>query len=494
MLRNTFCEVMGLENEADKNRQIMIDIIDEVNFYADEINENEVYAEFSFDDHTEFCSIYSQRLYAFLNVYFRSRTSEYEMVNFKPFVNVKKDDTILFGQRVRVYNRIAGNENEIYFFLANDMWNTVVITEEGWEIVQQTDYKFLKRANTKEQVFPKNHKSNQLDDLLRKFVNLDKESYTLFKIALIQYFFPNSSHYISVISSEHGTGKSTITKLIRELIDPSVANVSFIPDTPEEIKNHLANNMVVAFDNTKHQKDIVSDILCSAVTGSSFTKRTLYTTADETILNVHNIVILNGINIVPNKSDLLERSILFELRKISSTKRKTDKEFWDSFYKRKPYILGAIFSILSEALKIRKSLVLNETHRMSDAYTDMVAIAMAIGISEKQFREIFYKNRDKLEMAYSEGNYFVSSIVEYMQVCRENKSIENTMTHIYQAIKAFKKGDIKYFPKSASAFSRKLKEEEIALKLAGYKFYINPQNDATYLKIEKIKEREKNKK
>lgn len=161
-------------------------------------------------------------------------------------------------------------------FLADELWHSVVITPKGWKILQQTKYKFIKKPNTKAQVFPKHCKKKSLDELLRKFINMEEESYVLFKIALTQYFFPNSSHYIAIISSEHGTGKSTITKLIRELIDPSVANVSFIPDNPEEIKNHLANNMVVAFDNTKHQKDIVSDILCSAVTGSSFTKRTLY--------------------------------------------------------------------------------------------------------------------------------------------------------------------------------------------------------------------------
>ncbi|MBR2507255.1 MAG: hypothetical protein IKB70_10245 [Bacilli bacterium] len=482
-----------MDNEISKKEKLMIQIVEEVNFYADEVNENEVYAEFSFDDHTEFCSISSPRLYAFLNVYFRSFTSDFEMVNFKPLINVKRDETILFGSKVKVHTRIAGNENRICFFLADDSWHSVVISPKGWKILQQTKYKFIKKPNTKEQVFPKNCKKKTLDELLRKFINMEEESYVLFKIALIQYFFPNSSHYIAIISSEHGTGKSTITKLIRELIDPSVANVSFIPDNPEEIKNHLANNMVVAFDNTKHQKDIISDILCSAVTGSSFTKRTLYTTAEETILNVHNIVILNGINIVPNKSDLLERSILFELKKIPSAKRKTDKKFWDTFNKYKPYILGEIFSIISIALGIRKDLSLKKTHRMSDAYTDMVAIAMAMGYTEEDFSQIFYSNRNKLEKAYSDGNYFVSSIVEYMEECRNNKPIENTMTHIYQLIKTFKKGDIKFFPKSASAFSRKLKEEESSLKLAGYKIYIDPKKDATYLKIEKIKEREKSK-
>lgn len=482
-----------MEKEIGKNLQIMIDIINTVRFYADETNDGEVYAEYDFDDHTEFSSINSQRFRAFLNVYFRDMTSDYEMVNFKPLINVKRDETVLFGKKIKVYNRIAGDENRICFFLADELWRSVAVTSKGWKVLQQSKYKFIKKPNTKTQVLPQIREDKNLDDLLRKFINMDDESYQLFKIALIQYFFPNSSHYIAVISSEHGTGKSTITKLIRELIDPSVANISFIPDSPEEIKNHLANNMVVAFDNTKHQKDIVSDILCSAVTGSSFTKRTLYTTADETILNVHNIVILNGINIVPNKSDLLERSILFELKKIPTDKRKTDKEFWDKFIKYKPYILGEIFSIISKALGIRKNLSLTKTHRMSDAYTDMVAIAMAMGYTEEQFSQIFYSNRDKLEKAYSEGNYFVSSIVEYMEE-RNNKPIENTMTHIYQLIKNFKKGDINFFPKSASAFSRKLREEETALRLAGYKIYIDPKKDATYLQIEKVKEREKTRK
>lgn len=484
---------MEPDNTKDSDEEMKIEIINEVDFFVDETNESEIYVEFDFGDHKEFSSVNSPRFRAFLNTQFRDRTSEYKLVSFNGLINVKKDETMLFGDKVKIYNRVAGDQNRICFFLANELWQSVIITPKGWKIRQQTTYKFVKKANTREQVLPRRHEDKTLDFFLKRFINLDEETYQLFKIVLIQYFFPNSSHYIAVISSEHGTGKSTITRLIRELIDPSVANMSFIPDNTDEIINHLANNKVVAFDNTKHQKDVVSDILCSAVTGSSFTKRTLYTTAEETILNVHNIVILNGINIIPNKSDLLERSILFELKKISQNKRKTEKEFWEKFKKCKPYILGHIFSVISNALSIRQNLRLTSTHRMSDAYTDMVAIAKALGYSEEEFSNIFYSNREKLEKAYSEGNYFVSSIVEYMEH-RNEKSIENTMTHIYQLIKDFKRGDIKYFPKSASAFSRKLKEEESALKLAGYKLYIDPKKDATYLKLEKIKEREKRQK
>lgn len=105
-----------MDDELSKEEALMIDIINEINFYADEVNENEVYAEFSFDDHSEFCSISSPRLYAFLNVYFRSLTSDFKMVNFKPLVNVKRDTTLLFGNKVKVHTRIAGNEGKICFF------------------------------------------------------------------------------------------------------------------------------------------------------------------------------------------------------------------------------------------------------------------------------------------------------------------------------------------------------------------------------------------
>ena len=158
----------------------------------------------------------------------------------------------------------------------------------------------------------------------------------------------------------------------------------------------MANNKFVAFDNTKQQKEAVSDILCGATTGTSLTKRTLYTTFEETILKIKNIIILNGIDIVPNKSDLLERSVLFELKKISPSDRKSESEFWKLFYEKKPYILGAIFDILSKAIAIRQTLELEKTHRMSDAYTDMVAIALAMDIKQDEFIRIFNDNISKI--------------------------------------------------------------------------------------------------
>lgn len=147
--------------------------------------------------------------------------------------------------------------------------------------------------------------------------------------------------------------------------------------------------MLVAFDNTKKLSDDFSDVLCAATTGTTFTKRKLFTDIDMMILTLKNIIVLNGIDIVPKKADLLERSLLFELEKITPDRRMTDKEFWTNFRKKRAKILGAIFDTISKALAIRETLKLEETHRMSDAYTDMCAIALALDIPLDEFKKNF---------------------------------------------------------------------------------------------------------
>ena len=116
---------------------------------------------------------------------------------------------------------------------------------------------------------------------------------------------------ICIINSTHGSGKSTLTKLIKKLLDPTLSENTLIPSNVEELKNHCANNTVVCFDNTRPLKDNESDILCAAVTGSTVAKRKLYSTSDEVLLFLKNIVILNGIDIVPKRADFVERSLMF---------------------------------------------------------------------------------------------------------------------------------------------------------------------------------------
>ena len=101
--------------------------------------------------------------------------------------------------------------------------------------------------------------------------------------------------------------------------------------------------------------------------------------------------------------------------KIPAKQRKTDAEIWDAFYRDKPKIVGAIFDTLVKAMQILPTLMVDEKARMADAHMEMTAIAMALGVDQKEFQRILDANSKKLQDAYAANNPFVDFVITYMQ-------------------------------------------------------------------------------
>ncbi len=80
------------------------------------------------------------------------------------------------------------------------------------------------------------------------------------------------------------------------------------------------------------------------------TKRALYHNTKEVVLNIKAMIAINGVSVVARESDLLDRSLILELNRISAKKIKSEQELWEEFEQDRPKILGCIFRILSEAL------------------------------------------------------------------------------------------------------------------------------------------------
>ena len=322
---------------------------------------------------------------------------------------VVSSSSIIYRQdhSVTVNRRVAGNltKGKIVYFLADDQWRSVVVTAKEWRILQSKKVKFLRSQFQKAQTDPVGGKN--LLTLMRPFVNLGRDDYILFVAFLVQSFSRSSSHYAAVISSSKGTGKSTLTKLYRSLIDPSESDSALTPSSEGDLKTLLAASYVACFDNTAALSNKYSDILCSSITGTKEAKRKLYTNADQIVLSLHNVIVVNGIDIVPRRSDLADRSLLFELRSISESNRKTDAEFWAAFDERKPEILGAIFDTLVKAMSIAPTLTITHKPRMADAFMEMTAIAIALGVSQSEFQRIFEANRTKLQEAYMQSSPLV---------------------------------------------------------------------------------------
>ena len=467
------------------DKKVMQAILDEsVAFWLDKDNPTNVYVEFQdIKGAYRFEPSGSTYFLASLGHAYRQETGDTILPDFSELLAIKCQDAIVEQENlVTINHRVAGSMNgRIAYFLADGKRRTVVVTPEGWKIVSKAREKFIKHEADISQVKPV--PGGNLLALLRPYVNLSDDNFKLLAIWLVQAFSRQSSHYALVISSEKGTGKSTLTKLLRLLIDPSHSAASLTPTNESDLKNLLANTFVACFDNTTSMSENYSNILCAAITGAKDLKRKLYTDCDQVILNLHNIVILNGIDIVPYKSDLAERSLLFELQKITADKRMTDRDFWGNFEADKPAILGAIFDTLQEAMRIRLSLTIKERARMADAYEEMIAISLALGISEDEFERIFQANRNMLEASYVLNNPFVELVFDYVNY---KKRIDAPGQQVYDELFESKGRGGRFFPDSASALSRRLKKERDILEDVGIMFSKHKRANGNYIRLEKV--------
>ena len=155
-------------------------------------------------------------------------------------------------------------------------------------------------------------------------------------------------------SGEQGSAKSTLQRVLRALIDPNKAPIRSLPRDERDLMIAATNGWCLAFDNLSHLQDWQSDALCRISTGGGFAARELYTDQDETILDVQRPVMLNGIEEVVTRNDLLDRSIIVYLPSIPPERRQPEKRFWREFEQARPAILGAILDAVSTALATRR--------------------------------------------------------------------------------------------------------------------------------------------
>jgi len=381
--------------------------------------------------------------------------------------------------RIELNRRMAGNlQNTIGYFLANDNWQTVVVRSNGWRIGISKHFHFLRMPSDLPQCTPV--PGGNLLQLLHPYVNLNEDSFLLFVIHMVQCFSKTSAHFAMILTSDKGSGKTTTSKLFRALVDPSKADVNPLSKSEDELKVLLANNYVVCIDNANRGiSENYSNILCSAITGAVEARRKLYTTSEQVLLTLRNIVIINGLNAVPRKSDLAQRSLIFELQPIDASLRKSDSAFWAAFNKDKPKILGAIFDTLVKAMNIFPTLKFEKRHRMASCYEEMVAISLALGISQTKFDQLLLQNNNRMQELRADDP-FVDAIRDFM---RDKKELTDSVSNVYTAVRDSLVGSSRNFPLSPSAFSRRLNDERESLWTTGIEFVITDGADTNKLTI-----------
>jgi hypothetical protein len=316
------------------------------------------------------------------------------------------------GIRQNVYLRITSFADKIYLDLCNETWQIIEIDKSGWRIIEAADAPVRFRRTKAMLALPTPTKNGDISKL-KKFLNVDERNLTLILGWLVNCFRPDYPFPLLIFSGEQGTAKSTATKALRELVDPSLTPLRPCPRDERDLIIAANNSWICAFDNLSVIPNWLSDALCRLATGAGFGTRTLYENDEETIFSAKRPIILNGIGDIANRGDLLDRSVLVKLQAIAKEARKTERSFWAEFEQEKISIFSALLDAVSFALGKIENLSFVELPRMADFAMWATAAEQGLGIGKDAFMNAYTQNREDAHSIVLEDSILAEVLQEF---------------------------------------------------------------------------------
>jgi hypothetical protein len=247
------------------------------------------------------------------------------------------------GPTEQLYIRVAPFDSDArltyYVDIGDPLGGAVEITSAGWKLTNVPPVKFRRPATALPLPVPERGGSLEA---LRQFVNIGSDQdFKLFIAVLTAYLRPTGPYPLLVIQGEQGSAKSTTTRIVSQLIDPIGISRS-MPRDEHSLAIAATNSWVLTMDNLSGLPVWLSDALCRLSTGGGFATRTLYSSDEETVFNAMRPIVLNGIEDIAERPDLLDRSIVVYQPTLNGKKRMTDEELNKRFNLQAPMIFGAL--------------------------------------------------------------------------------------------------------------------------------------------------------
>jgi len=275
-----------------------------------------------------------------------------------------------------VHVRVASEHGKFYLDLADDQWRVIEIDAEGWRLIELAPVRFRRASGMLP--LPEPASGGRIESL-RPLVNVrDDDDFVLTVSWLLSALRPNGPYPVIALAGEQGSSKSTASALMRGLVDPNVAPLRALPREDRDLFIYANNAHALVFDNVSGLQPWISDTLCRLATGGGFGVRTLYSDDAETLFDSSRPIILNGIEDVATRPDLVDRSIMLSLPTIDEKRRRPEQELWATFHAERPAILGALLDAISHGIAHIDEIKPNSLPRMADHYRWVTACEGAL--------------------------------------------------------------------------------------------------------------------
>jgi hypothetical protein len=364
----------------------------------------------------------------------------------------------------QVHIRAAEYEGRYYLDLVDEAWQVVEIDADDWRVVTDPPVRFRRTPGM--QSLPEPMEGGEIN-LLRHFLNVKGDDDFVLAVSWTLAALRSRGPYPVIVPlGEHGSGKSTFSRILRSLVDPSKAPLRTMPRDERDLAIAANNAWVIATDNVSSLPTWLSDALCRLSTGGGFSTRTLYTDQDETIFDSTRPIILNGIEEFVTRPDLADRAMLLTLEAIPENKRKSEDELWSDFAAAHPLILGALLDAMVHGLRELPNVKLEKKPRMADFAIWATACETAIW-EQGTFLAAYTKNRDDAVISVVEADTIATTVVTFMATRVDWEGTAANLLDELAAVAGEKVSKGKEWPTSPRGLSGRLRRASTFVRKIG---------------------------
>ncbi len=223
-------------------RDLLLSVMDELELWHDD--DRNAYASIYTNHHWENWPIRSKDFRIWLSGrYFDEYGSAIGSQALEDGLKVMETRAIHHSPMHQVCRRIGGLNGNVYLDLCDKKWQAVEVTANGWSVTDRAPVKFL-RSNSM-QPLPEPEEGEPLERM-HDFINTaSQDDFRLITAWLIGALRPEGPYPILLINGQQGSSKSTVSRFLRELIDPNRSSIRSQPRDERDLMVSAVNNRVL---------------------------------------------------------------------------------------------------------------------------------------------------------------------------------------------------------------------------------------------------------
>ena len=403
-------------------------------------------------------------------------------------LNVLRGRALFDGDTRPVFVRVGEHEGVVYLDVGDADWHLIQISAGGWEVIPRGPIRFRRPKGL--MALPLPARGGTVSSI-RPFINAGSDDEFLLMLStVVTALSPFGPYPVLILGGEQGSAKSTTSRVLRRLIDPTSAPLRAQPRDNRDLMIAANNNWFVTMDNLSDVPPWLSDSLCRLATGGGFSTRELYSDDEEMIFDAQRPVILTGIEDLARRSDLLDRSILATLPRIRNETRLPERELWQRFEAVHPLLLGSVLDAAVHGEREIGRIKIGRLPRLADFAKRDAAAAPALGWTATRFLVSYDENRAAAHVSAVEGSEVARTVVGFMAEQERWSGTAEALLDKLTVVAGDRTARSKNWPKSGRGLSGALRRVLPNLRELGIEVLFDRANDRNRTRVVVITRRE----